>query len=191
MIYQEGIIKVLSSPIKDDFDDNHIMLSKQHLQHTPTSIIDDSDETRLQGTQQARTSSAPPSWPRPPVQHALVPKQQPAAYPGSDQQDDEEVMVPADIQEGDPVTPRDGISFTIAEGTTPEHVAPHEHCQHYPNWTTQAAPTRIVPVRDIPRFPETHEHGRASSPRSARSARFTPYDADSTPPRSPSATRAL
>ena len=169
-------------------DENIITLTSKHQQHTPTIVIDDNDAARQQATQstmlQPSHGSAPASWPKPPDQYALVPIQPPDVYPGSDKQDDDEPIDSIVTEEETPVTPRDGISFNMADGTTPEHVSSLEHCQHYPNWSAQAAPIRGVPIQNIPPFPEAQDVKGARRTSRKTHSPTGEYGADRSPPRS-------
>ena len=179
MLYQEDTLQI-TEPVLPDFDENIITLTHKHLQQTATIIIDDDEAAQHRATQStpqtASNSGAPTSWPKPPDHHTLIPIQPQVGYPGSETHDDESADAMLMEQET-PVTPRDGISFHMAEGTTPEHVSSHEHCQHYPNWSAQAAPTAAIPVLDIPHFPLPTED------KQTRRTSRGPYGTDTSPPR--------
>lgn len=188
MIYHEGTIKILTEPTLQEFDENIITLSDKHQQHIPTIVIDDNDSALQPATQPAETTptqySAPASWPKPPDHYTLVPIQQAEVYPGSDNQDDDELIDAIVPEQETPVTPRDGISFNMAEGTTPEHVSSLEHCQHYPNWSAQSGPTRVMPIRDIPAFPEATEIKQVRRTSRKTHSPTGEQGADCSPPRS-------
>ena len=185
MTYHEGTIKILTEPTLQEFDENLITLT-DNQQSIPTIVIDDNDPP-LPATQPAETPTqynAPASWPKPPDHYTLVPIQQAEAYPGSDNQDEDELIDVIVPDQETPVTPRDGISYHMAEGTTPEHVSSLEHCQHYPNWSAQSVPTSVMPIRDIPAFPEATEIKQARRTSRKTHSPTGEQGADCSPPRS-------
>ena len=145
---QEQSLHILTEPTLPNMDDNYIALISARYRHPATTA-----------------QTTPASWPSPPGQQALVPLQASqhndageSAYPGSDEEEEDNPTDTNDAIAHAPTTPRKGVTFNMADGTTPENVPTHDHCQHFPTWSTQAAPLSDIPSREIPDFPEAQEH---------------------------------